>query len=212
MIDFDELNILSGSNAEIKRKAMPFKKYFGEMDIPDDEKEKRIAIAEELMDELLLLFALIDIQDRYGISDDYIKQTLTHSIEKIIQKYEEPDEYLEEYADFTADEVIRATQDHIEDEYYTSSDRAEFIAENEANTIGEYSRYKQAVKTGKTKKQWIDMKDNRERNSHLEVGGTVLPIDTPFVVGDSIMRFAKDLMYNPSPDEVINCRCSTRYF
>jgi hypothetical protein len=88
-----------------------------------------------------------------------------------------------------------------------------YIAENEANTSYAYIEYIQAIKQGKTRKQWLDIKDNKERKTHLRVGSEVKPIREPFKVGDSLMLFPKDKKtYSADDKEVVNCRCSIRYF
>jgi hypothetical protein len=129
----------------------------------------------------------------------------------VLQQNDKLDEYLNEYLDLYAAEIVETTVKHIDEEYYTSQDRAMYNAENEANSVKNYTDYRKAIEKGKTKKKWIDMRDKRERKTHLEVGGTVIPINEPFVVGDSLMLFPKDLTYNPSPEQYINCRCSIKY-
>jgi hypothetical protein len=75
-----------------------------------------------------------------------------------------------------------------------------------------HAEYAQAVGSGKTKKQWIDMKDSRERATHLVVGGTVLPIGDYFVVGDSLMLYPKDDSAGAGLEEICGCRCTIKYF
>jgi hypothetical protein len=87
-----------------------------------------------------------------------------------------------------------------------------YNAENEANSVKNYTDYRKAIEKGKTKKKWIDMRDKRERKTHLEVGGTVIPINEPFVVGNSLMMFPKDDSLGAADKEIINCRCSVKYF
>ena len=87
-----------------------------------------------------------------------------------------------------------------------------FIAENEANTDMNYLEYVKAVNDGKTKKKWIDMKDKRERKTHLKVGSMTIPIERPFPVGDSLMQFPKDFSLGADAKEIVNCRCSIQYY
>jgi hypothetical protein len=122
----------------------------------------------------------------------------------------EIDEQLDEYISLFSSMVVDTTYKNIDDEYFLSDDRARYIAENEANTVANYEQFKTAVNSGKTKKKWIDMRDNRERKTHLKVGGTVKPINDYFVVGESLMLYPKSL--DADPKEVINCRCTIKYF
>ena len=96
-------------------------------------------------------------------------------------------------------------------DYYLSNDRAMFISECEANSILNYKEYSDALESGKKTKTWIDVGDKRERKTHLEVGGTTIPIKELFVVGNSLMLFPKDTSQSPSTNEIVNCRCSARY-
>ena len=131
------------------------------------------------------------------------------------------DSYIKEYVLETSKQIIDTTFSHIvekhpdseqtTDDYYLSNDRAMFISECEANSILNYRQYSKAVKAGKTKKKWIDVGDKRERKTHLEVGETILPIDEPFSVGDSLLQFPKDTSLGSSADEIVNCRCSIQY-
>ncbi len=53
--------------------------------------------------------------------------------------------------------------------------------------------------------------DKRTRDTHAEVDGTTLPIAEPFMVGDSFMLFPGDTSLDPSPEEIVNCRCHVEY-
>ncbi len=122
------------------------------------------------------------------------------------------DKYLDDYiADF-AIETVGATIKHIDEPFYLSNDRGILISENEANGIFNYGEFSEAVKAGKKRKQWVDVRDGKERETHREVGGTVIPIEDTFVVGNSLMRFAKDSSMGAELKEIANCRCTTKYF
>lgn len=95
------------------------------------------------------------------------------------------------------------------DSWYTSLDRAKFNAENEANTVLNRSDYLNAVEAGYSKKRWETQRDNRVRLTHAEINGLTIPIDSLFVVGDSVMEFAHDPSHGASERELINCRCAT---
>ena len=98
-----------------------------------------------------------------------------------------------------------------ESDYWLSYKRAEDIAKSEANTFLNYTDYVDAVNSGKTKKTWLTMLDDKVRQTHNEVEGQTIGIDELFTVGDSLMKFPHDLSEAPNPKEVIGCRCAVEY-
>jgi hypothetical protein len=120
-------------------------------------------------------------------------------------------EWIDEYTTLFASEIVATTIRNKDDEYYLSNDRAVFIAENEANSVLNNADYERALKQGKTKKKWIDIRDRKERKTHLAVGGTVIPIRQYFKVGNCEMLYPHDYV-NGTAEELCNCRCSIRYF
>lgn len=206
--EIDELNVpIPYSRSE------PFETYFGDMDLTDEEKEKRIEVAEDLDDLMLFLLALISIMiESNAIDKGYIDLQINNRYTEILQRYMGVDEYLEDYIRQFSDTFIRTTFDSIDDKWYLSADRARFIAENESETTWNYDEYRQAIESGKTRKQWVDVRDRKERETHREVGGAVIPIDDVFVVGDSLMRYPKDTYYGAEAKEIVNCRCQIHYY
>lgn len=212
LLDFDRIHKAEDESAR-KTHSMPYDEYFGEMQISDDEKEDRVSLAERLEDIFLYFLMLLLTMRQYGNLDwDDVQRQMETSIMAAAAGYAPDDDFASRYAASIAKSIIDVTKRHMDDPYYFSSDRAMYLAENEANTILNNSDYSQALLSGKQWKKWIDMRDNRERQSHLKVGGTVLPIAEPFKVGDSLMMFPKDLSFDPSPEQVVNCRCSAKYF
>ena len=96
--------------------------------------------------------------------------------------------------------------------YYYSSDRAIFIAENESLICWNHQDFSDAIKSGKRRKQWMDVRDKKERETHLQVGRTVNPINEPFLVGNSLMQYPKGTSFGASSSEIVNCRCTIKYF
>lgn len=96
-------------------------------------------------------------------------------------------------------------------DYWLSSDRAMLISENEANAFENYNEYREAKASGKTTKVWLTELDEKVRFTHTLAEGEKTDIDGLFLVGGSKMRFPKDTMYDPAPEEVINCRCTCKY-
>ena len=211
---YDELNIRPNN-----RRSEPYKEYFSKMSISDKEKQERIAFSEQMEEVVLYILALIETTIESGETNrEYIQTQFYDKYLDVIASYMLIDTYIKQYAIDITKQIIDATFERfstkdksITDDYYLSNDRAMFISECEANSILNYRQYSKAVKAGKTKKKWIDVGDKRERKTHLEVGGTILPIDEPFSVGDSLLQFPKDTSLGASADEIVNCRCSIQY-
>lgn len=229
---FDEVNdILGYSRSET------YDKYFGDMDLTDEEKSKRIDIAKELEAGFLYVLAYIFTSAEYDNLDWYtIRLEFERVYREAISGVIDIDDYIDNYIYQFAEDVTSSTRSHIggdinsglktrdgafligalavsqEDLYYISHDRAIFIAENEANSFWNYGDYKAAILSGKSMKQWIDIRDRKERETHRRVGGTIISIYEPFMVGSSFMEFPKDTSYGASASEIVNCRCSARYF
>ena len=211
---YDELNIRPSN-----RRSEPYKEYFSKMSISDKEKQERITFPEQMEEVVLYILALIETTIESGETDqEYIQTQFYDKYLDIIASYMLIDTYIKQYAFGVTKQIIDATFERfstenksITDAYYLSNDRAMFISECETNSVLNYRQYSKAVKAGKTKKKWIDVGDKRERKTHLEVGGTTLPIDEPFSVGDSLLQFPKDTSLGASADEIVNCRCSIQY-
>ena len=211
---YDELNIRPNN-----RRNEPYKEYFSKMSISDKEKQERIAFSEKMEEVVLYILALIETTIESGETKrEYIQTQFYDKYLDVIASYMLIDTYIKQYATDITKQIIDITFERlssedksITDDYYLSNDRAMFISECEANSILNYRQYSKAVKSGKTKKKWIDVGDKRERKTHLEVGGTTLPIGEPFSVGDSLLQFPKDTSLGASADEIVNCRCSIQY-
>lgn len=211
---YDELNIRPGN-----RRSEPYKEYFSKMSISDKEKQERIAFSEKMEEVVLYILALIETTIESGETKrEYIQTQFYDKYLDVIASYMLIDTYIKQYANDITKQIIDITFERlssedksITDDYYLSNDRAMFISECEANSILNYRQYSKAVKSGKTKKTWIDVGDKRERKTHLEVGGTTIPINEPFSVGDSLLQFPKDTSLGASADEIVNCRCSIQY-
>lgn len=214
---YDELNTRPNN-----RRSEPYKEYFSKMSISDKEKQERIAFSEQMEEVVLYILALIETTIESGESDQkYIQTQFYDKYLDVVLGYMLIDSYIKEYVLETSKQIIGTTFSHIvekhpdseqaTDDYYLSNDRVMFISECEANSILNYRQYSKALKSGKTKKTWIDVGDKRERKTHLEVGGTTIPINEPFSVGDSLLMFPTDYSLGASADEIVNCRCSIQY-
>lgn len=206
-LQFDELNVLSEN-----RRSEPYEEYFDKMSISDEQKALRIAFSEKMEEVILFVLSLIETMvENEEVDQEYIENKLSEQYLAIAAIYFATDDYITDYVRQFSHDVVQSTFDHIKEEYYLSRDRAMFISECEANTSLNYKEYTDAIKSGKKYKTWKDIGDKRERRTHLEVGGTTIPIKKLFAVGDSLMLFPKDVSHGASSKEIVNCRCSIQY-
>ena len=198
---------------------MPYGKYFGEMPITETQKRERTEAAKKLQSTLEEVFLLIKEAQR-GVLQGFDSLNVIGTAYSMIRDgYIDtmPDdladtEFASIYVNQFANDTVRATYDHIDDEYYTSEDRAMIIAENEANTMYEDEDYILALKEGMTRKRWLTMQDRRVRDTHREVEDVTIPIDEFFQVGEALMLYPKDVINGGDhPEEIVNCRCSCEY-
>lgn len=210
----DDYEIEYLAEDEEVRRSIPYDEYFEDIELTQEQKKDRKKFAQIMEESMIFIFALFSITKQYRYQNkDFIISQLQKRYSEVILKFMDLDKYLKEYIEKFSRETIDITIKHEDDNYYTSDDRAMFISENESHFAFSHKEFVDAVKAGKTKKQWMDIRDARERETHREVGRTILPINEPFLVGDSLMMHPKDAeTYGASADEIINCRCSARYF
>lgn len=212
VLSFDELNKLY--DGKYNRKSMPYEQYFGEMDLTDKQKKERISFAEKFEEVMMFLFFLLVTFEEYGSleeSQDFIIEQVKQKYKDLAIDYTALDEYIEEYIDEFVEEVINTTNNHSDEPYYKSEDRAMLIAENEANSVLNYSDFIKAIDNGFTKKKWKTEQDIKVRHTHRPMEGKIIDISIPFVVGESLMLFPKDTSYGADAEEIVNCRCTIEY-
>jgi len=210
ILDFDELNNLkSTGSGNKKNRSIPYKDFFGIMQITDTQKRERIALAEDIEDAMLVLFVLLpEYIDRVEELQESVYKDLFNAVSERVVIDDQIDKHLKKMVE----EVVQTTIKNLEkSEYWLSQDRATLIAENEANTVFNHSDYIDAVASGCTQKRWLTELDDRVRPTHLELEQETIDIDDVFVVGDSVMQYPHDLTYEPDPSEIINCRCVCEY-
>ena len=192
--------------------------YFGKMNLTKEQTKKRIEYTEkanELFDLILILLLTMNDRgyDRGYVNYSMIREMLEIRLRSLISEYATPDDYLIDYAADFAYNFVDTTKNHIDQEYYTSSARALFNAENSANDVLNYVEYERAIEEGKTHKKWITENDVKVRETHRELNNKILPIKEFYYVGGYPMRFPKDMEYAmDAPQETVNCRCRIRYF
>lgn len=185
--------------------------WFEEMYLNTEQRRKREEIAEDIDDlwaiflalflyEMQLDIAKAEAQHRQAIEEALLKRGIAKNI---------VDDYIRDVVDEEMDVTVKRYKD---DAYWTSPERALVIAVNDANTVMNAQEYKNAVDGGARYKTWITMQDERVRPTHVEVDSVSVPIDEPFVVGDSLMMYPRDAStFGASVSEVSNCRCSILY-
>lgn len=204
---FDELNSLS-------KKRIEYSQYFGEMELSEEEKRKRIKLAEELEFIFLAWFEWISEQELESLDSDAMHQRIDVSycehIKTYIGKREIPTQINEYVANITLD-ITESTLTHLDDEYYLSDERASVIAANEANVIGNYRQQVEAIKQGYKYKVWNTMRDDRVRHTHVVLDAKKIGIFESFDVGLCQMMYPKDASLGATAEEIVNCRCSLSY-
>lgn len=204
--EFDELN-------NPKSRAIPYEQYFSEMELTEEQKEERIKASKRIEDMMLFLFSLLSVMKEYSYENlEFVVSQVKNQYSDILYISMEMDEYLNGYVNDFSEQIVETTQNHMDDEWYISDDRAMFVAENEANTTFNYLEYKKAIESGKKKKRWITMRDRHVRHTHQLVEGKSIGINDVFLVGDSEMFYPKDTTFGASAREIVNCRCSIKYF
>lgn len=217
--NFDKLNIL-------KRRSEPYEEYFRVMDLPPKELERRIRLAMDMEEVFATFFEIIMMG---VISEATVKQQLTYDIYDILgdTKYFETEEQKDKYISNLVTETYRSTIENLakypndydytgESPYWTSTDRAMFIAEEESNTVHNSREFIEASGLGKTHKIWMDYGDDRVRPTHQIVNGAKIPIGSYFDVGAAKMLYPRDVTSAQStgalhPEEVVKCRCRVIY-
>lgn len=204
----DKINDLSESNI------LSIDDYFDEIEeLTEEDKEKRKKFAFEMEDVLLFIFMLfLTMKDYDYINEEYIKSQLQSRYLELVKKYGvdvdfDVSEYIKKFSQDTVDTTLR----NSDAPYFTSDDRAVLIAENESQNTFNRKDYLDAIKAGKKRKQWVDIRDKKERETHREVGGMMIPIEEYFLVGNSLLLYPHDYSMNPETKETVNCRCGIRY-
>lgn len=214
-LSFDELNRLYEEDHRDSLRSMPFDRFFGEMDLSQEQKEKREQTAKDIEE-----FMLLAIMSMYNTMEVEL-QDLSEASSIITQRYDAllkrlniplTTFFANIHVASVASDIVSATMGHADDPYFFSEDRARLIAENESNSIWNDSQFEDAHLTWKSRKGWRAILDSRTRGTHVEANGTEIPIDQPFEVGESLLMFPRDQSLGADPSEIVNCRCTAYYF
>ena len=196
--NIDELNLIS------------YEEYFSKMPISKKQKAGRVKAAQEFEDIFLYFITMLDLESNYGSQksvDDFIEKYT-----EAVSNYNDNDDFIMLYVALIASEVAETTLRHKGEEYFTSYERAQILAANEANSVLNQTDFDNAVIAGYTKKQWLTEMDDKVRPTHIELEGKTIPINDLFVVGNAVMRFPHDYeMASGHPEELASCRCGIAY-
>ena len=207
-MSFDELNSLLAN-----KRSMSFEQYFGEMELSDDEIQRRIKLAEKLEDGFLFVLALLfTMQQQNTVNWERARQEYENRYLSALAGYVTITPYIRNYVRSMSYDVMDSTRNHQSNIYYYSPDRSRFMAENESNFARSYQVNEDAIASGFKKKRWITMRDKKVRETHKEVDGHVKAIDDLFYVGGSLMGYPRDGSLGASSSEIVGCRCSIQYF
>ena len=200
----EKLNVLNEEYPQID-----IEEWFELMDISQEDKEKRIRMANKLNEVFAWMMAYVTTALLLGqeVERDYLVSTLIIRIGDVTTA---SGDYITRQIDKFSNEVVDTTLKHVEEAYFLSPERQSIIAVNEANTLCMSEEMDAAYNDGYTMKTWVTERDNRVRKTHKEVEGKTIPIDEYFYVGASRLLFPGDEL-NGDDEEIANCRCSLRY-
>lgn len=199
--EFDQLNNLT-------RRSEPIDEYFEGMGLPEERRRRREEAARRYLDMMLWYFLLLEL----GTTIEDAQALLADEYRNAMADLGILDEDLYLYAAVFAAEISRVTREHEDDDWYTSEDRATFIAENEASGSIGWDELMTAMEEGKTQKTWHGMMDRRERDTHRDAEGQTVDIMDFFSVGDAFLLYPHDEVNGSDfPEELVNCRCWCTY-
>lgn len=101
----------------------------------------------------------------------------------------------------------------LRNDYALNRVRARRIARTEIVSVSNYGSLEGAKSAGiPLRKEWISTFDDRAREDHLEMNGTIIDLNETFLVGGiDEMSAPGDWTHGASAASLINCRCSVGY-
>ena len=209
---FDELNILStdSESSENFDYQEYIDHYFDPMQITEKQRKERIEAAEELMDAILLFLMWCENAPE-RVQEEETHRLFENMYKEVVYQYSEPDNYFDTYVPMFISNLIDTTLRHLDDEYFTSTERAADLAVNESNTVIQYEEVKDAVDSGYNVKIWQTQLDDRVRDSHAILEGMKVGILDYFPVGSSYLLFPRDEKNCSDLADIAGCRCSLRF-
>lgn len=210
----DVTALVEETKAHTKSVTKDYDKYFGEMEITNEEVEDRKKTANELEKVFLFLFALLLLLEEKKItpSEWILVYIVSEKYEKALFSlgFDIKVDIIRDYVEDIVPTIIETTLRNIRNPYFVSRSRAKDLAGQESNSVHNASEHAKAVKSGMKYKSWITMHDERVRHTHSEVDNVKIAINDTFVVGDCLMRYPRDVE-NGTAEEIANCRCVLQY-
>ncbi len=198
---FDELN--QTEVAEIR-------KFFEEMELPKEEIEKRIKLANQLYRVYGNLFTVLSAMEVTNqVDEEYLTSYLQRGFDSVYEEYN--DEHITDYAEKTCTSVIQTSLANLGISYSLSLERAVLNACNDANSVSNYLMDLEYQAKGYKRKRWSTMLDKHVRKTHVIADGQEVEIMKPFKVGDSQLMYPMDWSLGADAKEIINCRCVCKY-
>lgn len=224
---FDEVNKL------YKVKAF---NWYNKMAIPEDEIKRRVDLALDYCEIMIMLFMLIEENNSPRKCTEFIEERIKVVAERYVGK--DNVAYINDFSKKEAKKIVDLTYKHIEEEiedeeeeqdnkfveipefgirvpeqeYWTSDERGLLVGVECATITANFDDLSRAMDAGKTRKTWVTEADDRVRPTHQEVNGQELPINEYFLVGNSYMLFPGDISRDAEDKEICNCRCYCAYF
>ena len=213
-----ELSAMDELNKPISEEIDFYAEYFGVMDLPDEEIEERIELANkfETIFNFILALILADSKNEELQDKHYYTNILYTKYSNVVSAYYNgkynDDEYVILITEKHIDSIIEETIINIHTEYYTSVTRSMNISANESNSIADYNQFVSMVEQGYTKKAWKTTIDGKERKIHKDANNQTVNIQEPFIVGGEKLMFPHDESLGASEKNIIHCRCAAKYF
>ncbi len=203
---FDELKRIR-SEIDALSATREIEQYFSEMDLPDEEIELRIKVANDFQRFFHNLFLLMLTGE--ALREKYIDDIRNEYI-RICDRYDLIPNMA--HIDRLAETIVDNTLQNIDNEFYTSIGRSVNIAEAETNNSANYDDLQDAIGNGYTQKTWITQKDPKVRETHAVLDGMTIGIEEFFQVGNAEMLYPCDELNGfDYPEEINNCRCVCVY-
>ena len=194
--------------------------FFGEMEIPVDEKKRRIAFAKAFERVLRRYFDTIQSILKFSSDVEAAVVPLAMAAAALEQQYRM---LVSEYYPSVSDEAegwvnthtrqfsVWVTQTRLNSGEPAATGDILTTVRTEINSVGNLALLLAASSEGKRRKRWKTFGDSKVRPSHANAGGQTVPIDKPFTVGGYRMMFPGDSSLGAPASEIVNCRCSVEY-
>lgn len=198
--------------------------WFSIMGLPEEKITDRVELAFTFYMEFLTALSYAELLQSIGeYEDGAVKQAFKKAYETALSDYMDNSgkEFSEETKDFTknrADEfatmVTKSTDKFIDEESDNvfSESRAEFMAETEAEIFSSNDEFNEAIAAGYKRKTWNTVGDLRVRDSHVNLNGRTIPIQSMFttILGNTLM-YPCDTENCGDMADIANCRCWLTY-